>query len=141
MIWRLGALRNFEESTIIKSRGTSKRDDLTQEAITRLTPAYFIMLLDRRHAQGANFSHIDDNYQGLPRQFLGGMCFPQKRDSCTLKDLVVLNILSKLSINNTTSKAFPIEEEIKTNKFKETTTLCISFFLIFPPISYPHSQS
>lgn len=73
MIWRLGALRNFEESTIIKSRGTSKRDDLTQEAITRLTPGYFKMLLDKRHAPGADFSHIDDNYQGLPRQFLVGM--------------------------------------------------------------------
>jgi len=54
-------------------------------------------------------SNINNNLQGPPPQFLDGMCFPQKRDSCTLNNLVGLKILSKMSIN-ISNKAFPTEE-------------------------------
>ncbi|XP_023910007.1 disease resistance RPP13-like protein 4 [Quercus suber] len=57
-------------------------------------------------------SDRDDNHQGLPQQFLGGMCFPQKRDSCTLEDLIGFKKLSKLSIN-TSSMDFPTRKELQ----------------------------
>ena len=56
-------------------------------------------------------SNRDNNSQGPTQKFLGGMCFPQKRDSCTLKELTKLKKLTKLSIN-TSSKAFSREEEL-----------------------------
>ncbi|KAF3973510.1 hypothetical protein CMV_003074 [Castanea mollissima] len=71
-------------------------------------------------------SNINNNQQGLPRQFLGGMCFPQKRDSCTLKDLIKLK-LRKLRIN-TSIKAFPREEELEVlEKLKELRKLAIAW--------------
>jgi hypothetical protein len=57
-------------------------------------------------------SDRDNTHQGLPQPFLGGLCFPQNRDLCTLEDLIGLKKLSKLSIN-TRSKAFPTEKELK----------------------------
>ena len=57
-------------------------------------------------------SDTDDNHRGLPQKFLGGMCFPQKRDSCTLEDLIGLKKLSKLSIN-TSSMDFPTRKELQ----------------------------
>ena len=57
-------------------------------------------------------SDRDNSHQDLPQPFLGGLCFPQNRDSCTLEDLIGLKKLSKLSIN-TRSKAFPTDEELK----------------------------
>ncbi|GMY22503.1 disease resistance RPP13-like protein 4 [Fagus crenata] len=57
-------------------------------------------------------SDRDNTHLGLPQPFLGGLCFPQNRDLCTLEDLIGLKKLSKLSIN-TRSKAFPTEKELK----------------------------
>ena len=72
-------------------------------------------------------SNIDNSHQGLPWQFLGGMCFPQKRDSCTLKDLIKLKKLRKLSIN-TSIKAFPREEELEAlEKLKALRKLAIAW--------------
>ena len=72
-------------------------------------------------------SNIENSHQGLPRQFLGGMCFPQKRDSCTLKDLIKLKNLRKLSIN-TSIKAFPREEELEAlEKLKALRKLAIAW--------------
>ena len=50
-------------------------------------------------------SNRNNNYLGLPQKFLGGICFPQKRNSCTLEDLIKFKKLRKLSIN-TSGKAF-----------------------------------
>ena len=71
--------------------------------------------------------NIDNSHQGLPRQFLGGMRFPQKRNSCTLKDLIKLKKLRKLSIN-TSIKAFPREEELEAlEKLKALRKLAIAW--------------
>nr|POF13449.1 hypothetical protein CFP56_22964 [Quercus suber] len=72
-------------------------------------------------------SNIDNSHQGLPRQFLGGICFPQKRDSCTPKDLIKLKKLRKFSIN-TSIKAFPREEELEAlEKLKALRKLAIAW--------------
>ncbi|KAM3685931.1 hypothetical protein ACJW31_11G156800 [Castanea mollissima] len=72
-------------------------------------------------------SNIDNSHQGLPRQFLRGMCFPQKRNSCTLKDLIKLKKLRKLSIN-TSIKDFPRKEELEAlEKLKALRKLAITW--------------
>ena len=72
-------------------------------------------------------SNINNNQQGPPLRFLGRMCFRQKRDSCTLKDLIKLKKLRKLSINSSI-KAFPREEELEAlEKLKELRKLAIAW--------------
>ena len=63
-------------------------------------------------------SNIDNSHQGLP------MHFPH---SCTLKDLIKLKKLRKLSIN-TSIKAFPRDEELEAlEKLKELRKLAIAW--------------
>ncbi|XP_050281869.1 disease resistance RPP13-like protein 4 [Quercus robur] len=72
-------------------------------------------------------SDRDDDHQGLPQQFLGGMCFPQKRDSCTLEDLIGLKKIRKLSIN-TSCMDFPTSKELQDlNKLEELQKLAIAW--------------
>ncbi|XP_050283923.1 disease resistance RPP13-like protein 4 [Quercus robur] len=72
-------------------------------------------------------SDRDDDHQGLPQRFLGGMCFPQKRDSCTLGDLIGLKKLRKLSVN-TSCMDFPTIKELEDlNKLEELRKLAIAW--------------